>query len=84
MSDSAEIPATNEEPKQEAPKQFLPVCPYCGLDPCVPEMLNSTHGLLITRIFCCPNPACRKLFNVEAVGQRQPTIVGANGPVRLA
>ena len=78
----------NESATTEAPKPaeqlgpLLPVCPYCGLDPCVPEMLSANFGLLIGRIFICPSRACRRLFNVELIAERRPNIVGANGPLR--
>jgi hypothetical protein len=66
-------PETIEAPKpQEKPTRLYPVCPHCGLDPCLPEMLDATYGLILVKIFCCPNRDCRKLFNVSTVGRRDP------------
>lgn len=75
---------TTEAPKPaEQLGPLLPVCPHCGLDPCVPEMLSANFGMFIGRIFICPSRACRKLFNVELIGERRPTIAtpAANGRV---
>jgi hypothetical protein len=64
-----------EATKPEAqPGPLLPVCPYCGLDPCVPEMLSANFGMLIGRIFICPSRACRKLFNVELIAERKSPV----------
>jgi hypothetical protein len=52
----------------DQPKPLLPVCPYCRLDPCVPEMVNATYGKFLAKIFICPNRDCRKVFNVSLVG----------------
>jgi hypothetical protein len=65
------MPEEPEKPKEQ-PKPLVPVCPYCGEDPCVPEMVNAKYGLIVARVFFCPNRACRKLFNVELIGEERP------------
>jgi hypothetical protein len=57
----------------EPPKPLQPICPYCGLDPCLPDMLDGTYGNLLIKFFVCER--CRKLFNVAVVGRREPRIV---------
>jgi hypothetical protein len=63
---------------EEPAKPFIPVCPYCGEDPCIPEMVNAKYGPLVARMFCCPNRACRKIFNVELIGEERPRVAVAN------
>jgi ssDNA-binding Zn-finger/Zn-ribbon topoisomerase 1 len=59
------------------PEPMRPICPYCGEDPCLPDMLDATYGNILVKIFVCPK--CRKLFNVSTVGRRDPRIVGVQG-----
>lgn len=62
---------SGEPDKQGPQKPPAPVCPYCGLDPCVPNMIPVTFGTLVGRIFVCENKDCRKIFNVELIGEKQ-------------
>ena len=67
-----QILETGEKAPPLPPRPFLPVCPHCLLDPCVPEMIPATYGKWGARIFCCPNRECRKVFSVELLGEMQP------------
>ena len=78
MDEPKNEPATPEPPKQIQP--VLPVCPYCGLDPCVPDMIESTYGVLMAKIFVCSNPDCRKIFNIQIAGMRDPRVVNGGRP----
>jgi hypothetical protein len=71
------VAVPHEQSKPTGPP--MPVCGFCGLDPCVPDMIDVTFGLFIGKMFICPNRDCRKLFNVELVGQKQPQIVAPPG-----
>ena len=52
----------------------LPVCPYCNTDPMIPDCIPTRFGTLIGRMFICSNRECRKLFNVELIGEDKPQI----------
>jgi ssDNA-binding Zn-finger/Zn-ribbon topoisomerase 1 len=75
MADEAPTP---EVPKARAP---VPVCPYCGKDPCLPDLIEMTSGRFLTKIACCDNPDCRKIFCVQIIGEKPKQIVGAQGHV---
>jgi hypothetical protein len=53
----------------------VPVCPYCGQDPCLPDLVEMMSGRFITKISMCDNPACRKVFGVQIIGERAPQIM---------
>jgi hypothetical protein len=73
MSDEAAAPAP--ETPRAAP---VPVCPYCGQDPCLPDLIEMLSGRFVTKIMLCDNPACRKIFNVQIIGDRAPQIMPAS------
>jgi hypothetical protein len=65
-------PAEQTTPSDQGP--IVPRCARCGLDPCIPDMVNATYGDLVGRIFVCPNRECRSVFNVELIGRNSPVI----------
>ena len=72
MAEEVEKTPTAEPPRPRAP---VPVCPYCGKDPCLPDLIEMTSGRFITKIACCDNQDCRKIFAVQIVGEKQQQII---------
>lgn len=62
----------NEEKTAAPPEATHAVCPYCGADPAIFNILTNVTGgtpmgdLTIATIFCA-DTACRKMFNVQVV-----------------
>lgn len=62
-------------PKARMARAPVPVCPYCGQDPCLPDLIEMTSGKYITKIACCDNAECRKIFGVQIVGEKPQQII---------
>ena len=56
----------------ESPRELLPVCPYCKMDPAQMVSRPMRFSDLLVAVFYCSNPACRKIVAVAPVGLRQP------------
>jgi hypothetical protein len=68
----------DENTKPETPKPIgppMPICPYCLINPCIPDLVRAKFGTYLGCMFICPNPECLKLFNVELVGEEPKRIV---------
>jgi hypothetical protein len=65
--------------KAEVPRQLLPICPHCGIDPARFACTPIKMGSMIAMVFFCANPGCRKIFTAQITGVDQSPLVGPNG-----
>ena len=58
-------------------KEINPVCPHCGKDPVSFRAKGPINlGPFIFMVIFCDNLECRKIFNVNMMGTRDPRMVG--------